>query len=106
MGIISSIGQIVYPYFFILDLSEVDALTQVSLAELTLSSIWRNAQYGSLKLFTENLIIVLDEFQNLSLKKDSVLRNMLREGRKFSISLVLATQTLGTSSKAILSLLN
>lgn len=90
----------------ILDLSEVDALTQVSLAELTLSSIWRNAQYGSLKLFTQNLIIVLDEFQNLSLKKDSLLRNMLREGRKFGISLILATQTLNTFSKDILALLN
>lgn len=90
----------------ILDLSEVDAFTQTALAELILSSIWRNARSGCLKTFTSDLIIVLDEFQNLSLKKDAVLRTLLREGRKFGIDLVLATQTLGSFSKDLTALLD
>lgn len=90
----------------VLDLSEIDAFTQVSLAELILSSIWRNAQFGCLKTFTSDLIIVLDEFQNLSLKKDSILRLLLREGRKFGIHLVLATQTTSIFSKDLLALLD
>ena len=38
--------------------------------------------------------MVLDEFQNLSLKHDSILFQILREGRKFNLYLLLATQTL------------
>lgn len=90
----------------ILDFSEIDSITQTTLAELVLVSIWRNAQYTRPNSPTKKLIIVLDEFQNLSLKKDSVLQNMLREGRKFGINLVLATQTLGAFSKDILALLD
>lgn len=98
--------SIMSSFINILDFSEVDESTKISLSELTLSSIWRNAQYGNLKTFTKNLIIILDEFQNLSLKKDSLLRTMLREGRKFGISLVLSTQTLAAFPKDLLSLLD
>lgn len=90
----------------ILDLSEVDTLTQTSLAELILSSMWRNAHAGCLDHSAPNLVIVLDEFQDLSLKKDAILRTILREGRKFGIHVILATQTLSTFSKDILALLN
>jgi len=40
------------------------------------------------------LPVVLDEVQNLDHRKDSPLEKFLREGRKFGISLILATQTL------------
>lgn len=40
------------------------------------------------------LPIVLDEIQNLDHRQDSPLEKLLREGRKFGISLILATQTL------------
>jgi DNA phosphorothioation-dependent restriction protein DptH len=40
------------------------------------------------------LPIVLDEVQTLDHRKDSPLEKFLREGRKFGISLILATQTL------------
>lgn len=106
-GVLRTSNKWIKPsYINILDFSDVDGSTKISLAELTLSSIWRNAQYGSLQSFTENLTIVLDEFQNLSLKKDAVLRNLLREGRKFGINLVLATQTLAAFPKDILALLD
>ena len=38
--------------------------------------------------------IVLDEFQNMKITKDSALRKLLVEGRKFGINLWMATQTL------------
>lgn len=44
-------------------------------------------------------IIVLDEIQNLSHKLESPLGQFLTEGRKFGISLVLATQTLSNLDK-------
>jgi len=40
------------------------------------------------------LPIVLDEIQNLDHRGDAPLEKLLREGRKFGISLLLATQTL------------
>lgn len=39
-------------------------------------------------------VVVLDEFQNLSLGNDSPVRKYLQEGRKFGLNLILATQTL------------
>lgn len=44
-------------------------------------------------------IIVLDEIQNLDHRLDSPLGKMLTEGRKFGISLILATQTLSNLSR-------
>ena len=44
-------------------------------------------------------VIVLDEIQNLDHRLDSPLGQFLTEGRKFGISLVLATQTLSNLNK-------
>lgn len=44
-------------------------------------------------------VIVLDEIQNLSHQLDSPLGQFLTEGRKFGISLILATQTLSNLNK-------
>lgn len=44
-------------------------------------------------------VIVLDEVQNLDQRLDSPMGKMLTEGRKFGISLVLATQTLSNLGK-------
>lgn len=41
-----------------------------------------------------DVVFVVDEFQNLGLQKTSTVFEMLREGRKYRISLILATQTL------------
>lgn len=90
----------------IVDLSGTDAITQGCLAEIFLSNLWRNVQFNGVSAMGEGLVVVLDEFQNLSLKDDAVLRDMLREGRKFGVSLILATQTLETFPKDVLALLN
>lgn len=93
-------------YINIIDFSGLDMFAQTSLSEIVLSNLWRRAQYGTLQADSSDLIIFLDEFQNLSLKSDAILRSMLREGRKFGISLVLATQTLDVFPRDIISVLN
>ena len=50
--------------------------------------------YVQEKLITKGLWIFIDEFQNLSLKEDSVLLEMLCEARKYHVNIVLATQSI------------
>jgi len=67
------------------------------ITEFTLFDLyWYYRSYGS----KDNpKIIVLDEVQNLDHGIDSPLGKMLTEGRKFGISLILATQTLSNLNK-------
>lgn len=44
-------------------------------------------------------VIVLDEIQNLDQREESPLAQLLREGRKFGFSLILATQTMSNLEK-------
>lgn len=82
----------------ILDFGEFDRMTQTFFVELTLAFLWRVAAFRG-PGGNEPLYLVLDEFQDLSLKRNSILAQLLREGRKYGISLFLATQTLETFSK-------
>lgn len=68
--------------------------------ELILTLLWRKLRTKALTV--KNLWIFIDEFQNLSLKKDSVLLEMLREARKYGANLVLATQSVAGYEKDIL----
>lgn len=88
----------------VLDFSEFNVSYQILLAELVMSILWRHHRiYG--QQTKEPVWIVCDEFQSLNLKGDSVLTQILREGRKFNLSLLLATQTLSifdTGCRALL----
>lgn len=80
-------------------LSHYDLATQEMVIEMLLSYIWRLAnaeQFRKNKLF-----IFIDEVQNLSSGKNSVLAQMLSEGRKFNISLLLATQLIAEGSMSV-----
>lgn len=77
----------------ILDLQGFDAFGQKCVAELILAIFWRYFQSAGKDAKT-TLFLVCDEFQHLSLRKDSALSQILREGRKFHLALLLATQTL------------
>lgn len=77
----------------ILDFSGYQQRTQVLLGQLVLSILWREHRANG-QQSQEGTWVVIDEFQNLPLKKDSVLAQILREGRKYKLSLILATQTL------------
>lgn len=80
----------------IFDLNGFDFETQVQVAELILNLAWRYlTRYGSQNAGI--LYLVCDEAQNFS--ANSVLSNILREGRKHHVGVIIATQTLQTFSK-------
>lgn len=78
----------------IFDFSELDEITKSIMIELFLYDFWSKIQRH--KPNFNRTALVLDEFQNLNLR---ILLGMLREGRKYGLSLLLATQTLATFSK-------
>lgn len=89
----------------IIDLSLLDSDVQGPLSELILAHCWRYLQKK--KGDMGNVVISLDEIQNLTFnRKNSPLRRMLREGRKFRMSFLLATQTLSTFSPDTVSVLH
>ena len=90
----------------IIDLSELDMLTKGMVGEMLLSWVWRMVCYSGLPKDFGGLTVVLDEFQHFSLKKDAVLRDILREGRKFKLNLILGTQTFEVFPKEVLGILN
>ena len=90
----------------IIDLGGLDHTTGQTFAEIFLSALWRNVLFRSSDLTRNGILLVLDEFQNFSMKQDAALLQMLREGRKFALSLLLATQTLEVFPKEILAILN
>ena len=77
----------------ILDFSGYTQWSQILIAQLVLSILWRQYRVNG-QQEQEGTWVVVDEFQNFPLKEDSVLTQILREGRKFKLSLILATQTL------------
>ena len=88
----------------ILDLSDADPLSRIVLAELILTCLWRLA-YSGWALEGNTVTLSIDEFQHCYAKRHSVLKEILREGRKFGVQLLLTTQTTGdftTQDKAIL----
>ena len=61
------------------------------ITEFVLWDLWDYAQSTGSK--SRPLPIVLDEIQNLDHSSDSPIDKMLREGRKFGLAMILATQT-------------
>jgi len=89
----------------VLDLDGFSPDTQKFLAELVLAILWRYfivwGQHAGRTLY-----IVCDEFHNLSLRSNSILSQILREGRKFNIAMLLATQTMDGFTKSERAVLN
>lgn len=87
-------GKVILPNRInIIDLKNLEVSSAEILAEIILAYLWRitsNVGWGE---EFGNIIISLDEFQHFSLKRDAVLRTILREGRRFHVSLLLSTQT-------------
>lgn len=90
----------------IIEFSGMDMLTKTALSEIFMSCLWRNVQFCGISQQISEVDIFLDEFQNMPLGREAVLRDMLREGRKFGMNLVLGTQTVGAFPKDIVLLLN
>lgn len=77
---------------------------QRELMEIVLCSLWKRLRIGDSS--KSSMTIVIDEFQNLSLKKNSVLLEMLREARKYNLNLLLATQSNTGFSKEVRNAVN
>jgi len=75
----------------VLQLKGLSREIQKAVTEFTLWDLWDYAQNNGTK--QRPIPIVLDEIQNLDHSSDSPIDKMLREGRKFGLSLILATQT-------------
>lgn len=73
--------------------------------EIMLTLLWRNLRFSTERIQNEFWIFI-DEFQNLSLKKDSILLEMLRESRKYNVNIVLATQSMAGYGKDIMAALD
>ena len=74
----------------IIALDKFDSATQRSAAEILISYIWRMATHGEFR--KTGLYVFIDEAQNLDISENSTMGKMMREGRKFGLKLMLATQ--------------
>src|SRR5690606_17451129 len=72
-------------------LTQIPKDLQRIITEFVLWDLWAYVQKHGHK--NKPITIVLDEMQNLDHSADSPIDKLLREGRKYGISLVLATQT-------------
>ena len=82
----------------VIRLSKFDSNTQISFAETVCAYLWRMAMADKFKKTPVYLFI--DECQNMPCGKNSMLAQMLSEGRRFGINLILATQFLENSSRS------
>ena len=81
----------------VIQLTNIPRDLQRIITEFILWDIWAYVQKHGSK--DKPMTIVLDEMQNLDHAPDSPIDKMLREGRKFGISLILATQTISNFDK-------
>ena len=77
-----------YPSMTILQLSNYPEIQRKFLVEFFTEMFWVEARMGKGRAD----IIALDEFQNLDLSPGMALSSMLREGRKFGLSVYLSSQ--------------
>lgn len=80
--------------------------SQKRVTEMLLSALWREKRMEGHGRSEQPLTLVLDEFQNLDFRKGSVLFELLTEGRKYGIEVIMATQTLAVFPKKDLAVIN
>lgn len=74
----------------VLQLSTISEASRKFLTEVILLTLWKEIfLLGDSKKFQT---LLLDEFHNLSVKNGSAIYSFLREGRRFGVGIVLATQ--------------
>lgn len=85
------------PLCNIFQLAGMDMYSARLITEFILWDLYGHLQSKGKK--TDPKVIVLDEVQNLDHQEGSPLSKYLREGRKFGLSLILATQTMSNMKK-------
>ncbi|MBC8335620.1 MAG: DUF87 domain-containing protein [Anaerolineales bacterium] len=86
-----------YPLCNIFQLAGMQGKASRLVTEFILWDLYGHIQSKGKK--TDPKVIVLDEVQNLDHKEGSPLSKYLREGRKFGLSLILATQTMSNMKR-------
>lgn len=89
----------------IISLQSLNPQTQKQVAEIFLAALWRDKRTKG-TMTGDKITLVLDEFQNLDFQKGSVLFELLTEGRKYGIEIIMATQTLAIFSKKDMAIIN
>ncbi len=89
----------------IVSFTDMEDVSKRVYLDIILAYLWRVIRYQGYAMGGE-IMISIDEFQNIHTGEGSVIRDMLREGRKFGLGLMLATQTLSTFPKATQAILN
>lgn len=82
----------------VLQLSDFSEHEKKFLTNIIISCLWKEAFHGLRRCD----VLVLDEIHFLSIKNGGAFHNMLREGRKFGLELMLSTQFLGHYKKEAL----
>lgn len=72
----------------VIQLSDVSPLNRILFTEMILSDLWNETKKGVLGTY----ILCIDEIQHLSFSPGSIMDNLIREGRKYNLSLILSTQ--------------
>lgn len=83
----------------VIRLSKFDLGTQEVVTEMLLAYIWRLALVNCFR--EQGIFLFVDECQNLPSGRKSALAQMLSEGRKFGVNLILATQQLLPTSTSV-----
>lgn len=89
----------------ILSFAGMDSTTKSVLVEIILTYLWRASQFHG-QTSQNEIMVVMDEFQNFPLKRGNSLQDMLCEGRKFNLSFLIATQSLDFLGKDVNAILN
>lgn len=87
----------------IISLAGIDSELKKVVIEIFLKALWNQTRLNKTK---KRLSIIIDEFQNISLGKRSTVLEILREGRKYDLNVILATQTMASVPKQAIPIIN
>ena len=86
----------------VIQLSDVSPLNRILFTEMLLSDLWNETKKSVLGTY----ILCFDEIQHLSFFPGSIMDSMIREGRKYNLSLILSTQFADKKNQNMCELLN
>ena len=90
----------------ILSFKGINPSTQKILIEIFIGALWRQMRMNTSPVVRYDITLTVDEVQNLSMSKSSVLFELLTEARSYGLKLLLARQSMSVFNKMQISALN
>ena len=90
----------------ILSFKGINPSTQRTLIEVFVGALWKKLRMNDSHAIQYDITLTVDEVQNLSMSKNSVLFELLTEARAYGLKLLLATQSMSVFNKMQISALN